>query len=383
MQYTTEIHNTRSAFKAKYGKKVYPIYWIILLSLILIIVCLPLINVEVSSQSRGMVRSIYDDNKIITVVGGKLTFVNLVNNQQVKTGDTLLIIDDNIIQADIVMQQQLVQDYSDRLHDLEILFDKHIDESAFYTDYYKQAYIDYKKTYSDKQLRTRQLKREYKRNKKAYDKGAISDVEYQQHKDLYETSILSLESFVQNKLSIWREEEKNYTNQLIAAQASLDRLLTEKQKYYITAPSSGSIQSDIKYHVGSFIYIGQELAIVSPDDSLIVECYISPSDIGYISVGQKVKLQLDAFDYNQWGLADATVYEIDKNIRMLNNQVVFIVRCKIESLNMQLKNGYTSTIRKGMTLTARFTITNRTLWQLLYDKIDAWLNPKIISNVEH
>ena len=50
---------------------------------------------------------------------------------------------------------------------------------------------------------------------------------------------------------------------------------------------------------------------------------------------------------------------------------------------MQLKNGYNSTIRKGMTLTARFTITNRTLWQLLYDKIDAWLNPKIISNVEH
>ena len=44
------------------------------------------------------------------------------------------------------------------------------------------------------------------------------------------------------------------------------------------------------------------------------------------------------------------------------------------------KNGYKGDISKGMTLTARFLIANRSLWQLLYDKVDNWLNPKFKSS---
>jgi HlyD family secretion protein len=32
-----------------------------------------------------------------------------------------------------------------------------------------------------------------------------------------------------------------------------------------------------------------------------------------------------------------------------------------------------------MSLTARFNVTERTLFQLLYDKVDDWLNPRIKS----
>lgn len=39
------------------------------------------------------------------------------------------------------------------------------------------------------------------------------------------------------------------------------------------------------------------------------------------------------------------------------------------------KNGYKGYLKKGMTLQARFIITERTLWQLLYDKVDDWINP--------
>jgi len=33
--------------------------------------------------------------------------------------------------------------------------------------------------------------------------------------------------------------------------------------------------------------------------------------------------------------------------------------------------------KKGMTLQARFIVTKRSLWQLLYDKVDDWANPNI------
>lgn len=382
MQLTNDILNTYPTFKAKYGKKAYPIYWILIFSIVGIIVCLPLITVDVSSQSRGVIRSLYNDNKIVSVVGGRIIYVNLKNNQQVNIGDTLLIIDDNTVRADIYMQMKLVTDYSERLHDLKILCNGHIDNSDLKTDMYRQAFLDYNKSYSDKELRKEQFKRELERNKIAYDKGALSDVEYQQYRYQYESAVLSAESFTQSKLSVWREDEKNVNNLLISATTAIERLKADLKNYYITAPIPGTIISSSTFDVGSFVYAGQPIASLSPDDSLLVECYISPKDIGYIYYGQEVKLQYDAFDYNQWGLGYATVIEVDNNPKTIDNQAYFIVRCKIHSLEMHLKNGYTAQIKKGMTLTARFTITQRTLWQLLYDKVDDWLNPKILSDVE-
>jgi len=42
-----------------------------------------------------------------------------------------------------------------------------------------------------------------------------------------------------------------------------------------------------------------------------------------------------------------------------------------------LKNGYEGKLKKGVTLQARFVVTERSLWQLLYDKVDDWVNPNI------
>ena len=40
-------------------------------------------------------------------------------------------------------------------------------------------------------------------------------------------------------------------------------------------------------------------------------------------------------------------------------------------------NSYKGKIGKGMTLTARFYLLDRTLWQLLFDRVDDWFNPNL------
>ena len=107
-----------------------------------------------------------------------------------------------------------------------------------------------------------------------------------------------------------------------------------------------------------------------------MECYISPSDIGLVRKEQSVKFQIDAYNYNQWGLASGKVIDIDQNITMDRDNYFFKVRCLMDRDFLTLKNGYKGDISKGMTLTARFLIANRSIWQLLYDKVDNWLNPK-------
>jgi len=78
-------------------------------------------------------------------------------------------------------------------------------------------------------------------------------------------------------------------------------------------------------------------------------------------------------------LLEGKVIDIDRNITIQGEQAFFKVRCVLDSTTLQLKSGHKTNVSKGMTLTARYIITRRSLFDLLFDKIDDWLNPKQLS----
>jgi len=125
------------------------------------------------------------------------------------------------------------------------------------------------------------------------------------------------------------------------------------------------------------VFPNQDLAQISPNSDLVAEVYVSPNDIGLLHEGMDVHMQISAFDYNQWGLVQGKVKEISKDIQQRNNQPVFEIRCSLNRDHMSLKNGCPGKLKKGMTLQARFSIVERSLWQLLYDKVDDWMNPNL------
>jgi len=98
-----------------------------------------------------------------------------------------------------------------------------------------------------------------------------------------------------------------------------------------------------------------------------------------LKVGTKARFQIDAYNYSEWGMATGKVISISSDVFMENgSQPFFKVRCLLDKNNLKLRNGYQGKIKKGMTLQARFFVTRRTLFQLLYDKADDWLNPNVI-----
>ncbi len=153
------------------------------------------------------------------------------------------------------------------------------------------------------------------------------------------------------------------------------QLLQEKEKYKVKAPMSGTIQNFSGIYPGSFIAANQAIAEISPDTSLIVESYISPRDIGLVYTGIPAKFQIDAFDYNQWGMVSGKIIEISNDIQLLEGQPVFQIKCALDKNFLQLKNGYKGKLKKGMTVQSRFIVAERSLFQLLYDNVDDWLNP--------
>jgi HlyD family secretion protein len=125
---------------------------------------------------------------------------------------------------------------------------------------------------------------------------------------------------------------------------------------------------------------GEDLGTISPDSSLLVECYVRPSDMGLIKTNQAVVMQIDALNYREWGLAQGRVIDISNDFALAKEQPVFKVKVQLQTASLKLKTGYVATLKKGMTLQARFVITRRTLAQLLFDKVEDWLDPSGMKN---
>ncbi|RZL28184.1 MAG: HlyD family efflux transporter periplasmic adaptor subunit, partial [Pedobacter sp.] len=148
-------------------------------------------------------------------------------------------------------------------------------------------------------------------------------------------------------------------------------------------PLTGTVQELKGIQPGSSISANEILGEISPDSGLIAETYVQPKDIGLLNIGTKARFQIDAYNYNQWGMATGKIISISSDVFMQNGgQPFFKVRCLLDKNSLNLKNGYVGKIKKGMTLQARFFVTRRTLFQLLYDKADDWLNPNVIPQAK-
>lgn len=110
----------------------------------------------------------------------------------------------------------------------------------------------------------------------------------------------------------------------------------------------------------------------SSQTALMVECFVSPADIGLIEQGDMVRFQVDAFHPNQWGWATGKVLHTNSDISMIKNLPRYKVICSLDETALFLPNHIQGSLRKGMTLTAMFPISKRTVFQLLFNQIEGW-----------
>ena len=114
---------------------------------------------------------------------------------------------------------------------------------------------------------------------------------------------------------------------------------------------------------------------ISPDSTLIAECLVESKDIGLLKVGQKAKFQVEAYNYQEWGILEGKIVEIAHDVEILDQKPIFRVKCQLDKDFLSLKNGFQGKLKKGMNLQSRFFIQNRSLYHLLFDTINDWLNP--------
>jgi multidrug resistance efflux pump len=377
MNFSSDPINTLENLISKNKTKSFSIYLVVVLAILLFLALLPVIKIDISSQSRGMVRSTTDNVPLSSLVNGKVTFVHLKNNGVVQKGDTLVQLTQENLDTEKATNQELSGDLQDQVHDLSlVVLGK---SNTLKTPVVQQEWYSYASKRSELQSKIAQAKTAYDRNKQLYDKGVIARAEFEKYSFDYTYAQQALSGLEKNQRSLWQNKKRELEEQLKNLNGTLEKIKVESKNYVITAPLSGTIENFSGIQVGSFLNASQPIATISATDELIVESTVFPNDIGLIHKNQKVKFQLDAFNYNQWGLLEGKVIDIDHNITIQGEQAFFKVRCELNSTAMQLQSGYKTKISKGMTLTTRYVITRRSLYDLLFDKVDDWLNPKLIE----
>ncbi len=354
------------------------VYLTLLGVIIFVILCLPVIKIPISSSSRGVVRAELENSVLKPIVGGKVVYNKIEkNNQYVNKGDTLVVVLSDQLKNQLDFLNEQIRDYSSQREDLENLTSGNF--LNLKTGLYMKEYTTYKEKYSQIKMQLDLSKEDYKRANKLHQEGVYPKAEYDKYYFAYKGLENQLYALKESQIAQWFANKVTIERELRNFDKEVERLKKEENNYTIVAPISGRITNYSGIQLGTYLIQGESIASLSSNSDLIVENYVSPRDIGYIFKNQKVKIQVDTYNYNQWGLLEGKVIEIDKNITVnqQTGETYFRVLCSMDQSYLQLKNTYKGDIEKGMTLTTRFYLLDRTLWQLLFDRIDDWFNPNL------
>ena len=375
------LNDSMDSYIAQYSTTSQKIYWVVLTAVVATLIVLPFIYVDVSVHESGIIRPVTEKTEIRANITELVDSVFVKEGQVVSQGDTLLMFRQSAPDYQIQYQQKRINDFQEHINDLSFLA-KGEKPNVFRSETRRQEYASYIQQKNECEIHLDKAKKDLDRTQQLFEKKVVSEEEYEEYQYECEKAKNELASLKDNQLSKWQSDWNVYSNSLEEMQMSMKQELKSKDLYVVTSPVSGTLDQFRGIYKGSSIQAGSLLAIISPDSTLYAEVSVSPCNIGYIYLGMPVYIQVSSFNYNEWGTVPGEVTEISSDFLTDNsgNEPFFKVKCRLEKNYLVRKNGVTGKLKKGMSVSSHFMITERSLFDLLYQKMDDWANPTQYSN---
>jgi HlyD family secretion protein len=378
------IDNSTLTYLMPFRRRQYYLYMAVLLLVIGGIACLPFVRVTVSVNTQGIVRPASERTAVKNMVSGVIENIFYKEGDTVAQGAVLLRIKDKVSEGKRLVNNFALSQRAGFIGDLTLLTSAALNEdllSQLASPLYKEQLSQYLNTLADREANLRKATKELNMNQQLFNDKVISAKEFFDTQVAYDKAVAAEKSLERTQKSAWQQDLIKYNLESSEYKQQLGQVNSDASYYDVKAPISGTVQDINTLYAGGNLQAGENICTLSPNDNLIGECYVSTKDIGLIKAEQSAIFQIDAFDYNYFGTVGGKVSNItgDYTVQQQGQQPVFIVRCKFNDTKLKLKNGYQTGLKKGLTFQARFIIGERTLWQLLWDKIDNWLNPN--SNI--
>ena len=351
------------------------IYKVIVVGLLVAIASLPLIYVDITVSASSMVLPVFEKSIITTAVSEYVDSVYVTEGAILHKGDVILTQRTQKNDNQHKLHSDKAKKLSDKIHDLEVLANGNV-PSFFYSSDIREIYTHYQSQFRQIDTDREQYEIEWKRHKILFDKGLISESEYNEVYYRYQGKRNELNVLEKNQESSWANYLYDYRMQLKETLATDNSLAADKLLYVVKSPIDGTLEQFNGIYKGGFLATGQQIAIVSPNGALCLECYVSPRDIAFIKSDMEVRVQIDALNYNEWGIITGHVTDITSDLVTIDDTYCYKVKCTMDRDYLLLKHtDRRARIKKGMSATAHFMVTRQSLFTLIYKNIDEWASP--------
>jgi HlyD family secretion protein len=349
------------------------IYLICIFLFLGILGSLPLIHVPVTVTGQGYIRPEMEKAEIVPPTSGVVEEVFVSEGMTLKESAPVLRIRTMEQAGSISAARDELKEVRLYIQDLEKLLDRpmQIPES----NRFLQEFEIYTSRLNYLEILFTKADRECFRNQGLHEKKLISDKQYEDLCFEREKTRGDIERFRSESRGAWQAQ---YTESLRRKRELERRISRWQEEMYLTtvlAPVSGNLVDFQGVYPGSTIRAGEVIGIISPDSRLIGEFYLMPKDIAFVYPGQTVQLRMQSFPASEWGMPAGRIYEISDDFLLMDKQVAYRVKCRLEDTGVYLKNGTSGQLKKGMTFQAHCIVVHRSLLQLIRDKTDDWINP--------
>ncbi len=351
------------------------IYLLCLLLIAGILISLPLVRVRVSVTGNGIIRPQQEKTNIIPSTPGMVEEVYVSEGEYVEKSDPILKVRSFDAARHLQLLEMELTDTDQFLADLNGLLNDPLIIPA--GQKFRTTFQEYRQHLGYLELMYQKARKEWIRQSGLFRAGLISEKEYDDLTFIRNKAKQEILRFKSESRRAWQQDHTSYLDRKRTLTTQIQQTEEQIRRSMILAPVSGSLEEFSGIFPGSVLQTGDIIGVISPDSRLIAEIYMPSKNIAYLTTGQEVSMQVDAFPSREWGLVKAEIYDISNDYIWLDQQAVYRVKCSFPEKRLVLKSGYEGELIKGMTIQARCMIASRSLFQLLTDKADDWLDPGI------
>lgn len=293
--------------------------WIALVGIIVLIIWASFAKIDQVTRAKATVIASARTQEIQASEGGVLTKLAVVEGQEVKAGQLLVVLEEERAKAAVDNSASKTAALRAKLSRLNAeIFDKPLvftQDVKNYPEYVQNQTALYNRRrqaineeVSSLQAMLVLAKKELSMNEPLLEYGDVSQADVIKLR----RQVADIDAQINNKRNKYFEEAQA---EMTKAQEELDteleqlrdrmQVLEEKR---LMAPTDGKIKNINVTTIGGVVKPGEVILQILPTSSdLVIDAKVSPADIAYVKEGQDATVKLDAYDYSIFGAMEGTV----------------------------------------------------------------------------
>jgi len=190
----------------------------------------------------------------------------------------------------------------------------------------------------------------------------------------YEAARIEAERLEANRQTEILTHINQQEQELASLRGQLAQAEEQRNRETLTAPVNGIVYNVKVVDTGANVQSGEELLSIVPEgEELVLDTKVLNRDVGFVAVGKEVKVKLETFPYQEFGLIKGKVISISPNA-IADEQLglVYTARVQLDQSEVYV-NGSPVPLTPGMAATAEIVIRQRRVIRFLLDPVlDSW-----------